>query len=250
MPGRGAAGTVIWTPPPRKSVESHESGVAPPMQLKHDSASLRSAPMNLTSVFEPDGRIPPRYTCEGRDDSPALRWSDVPDNVKSFVVIVNDPDAPGGTFVHWIVYDLPPEARALPEGVPTRESVAGGRHARPERLRWRRLRRPVSTRRASPSLRVHAVCTQHAARPQTGKAGGRRAAGHAGPCACRGGACGALPARAHCGCRAGAPATRGMSRKEDLMKQTSVRWRPRIMNGRIGAPEGGRHARSSGPRDR
>ena len=82
--------------------------------------------MNLTSVFEPDGRIPPRYTCEGRDDSPALRWSDVPDNVKSFVVIVNDPDAPGGTFVHWIVYDLPPEARALPEGVPTRESVAGG----------------------------------------------------------------------------------------------------------------------------
>jgi Raf kinase inhibitor-like YbhB/YbcL family protein len=82
--------------------------------------------MNLTSVFDPDGRIPPRYTCEGRDDSPALRWSDVPSDVKSFVLIVDDPDAPGGTFVHWVLYDLPAETRALPEGIPARESVAGG----------------------------------------------------------------------------------------------------------------------------
>lgn len=82
--------------------------------------------MNLTSVFEPDGRIPPRCTCDGRDDSPALRWSDVPDNVKSFVLIVDDPDAPGGTFVHWVLYDLPPETRELPEGIPPRESVTGG----------------------------------------------------------------------------------------------------------------------------
>jgi Raf kinase inhibitor-like YbhB/YbcL family protein len=83
--------------------------------------------MNLTSVFEPDGRIPPRCTCDGRDASPALRWSDVPDDdVKSFVLIVDDPDAPGGTFTHWVLYDLPPQARALPEGVPPRESMEGG----------------------------------------------------------------------------------------------------------------------------
>jgi Raf kinase inhibitor-like YbhB/YbcL family protein len=82
--------------------------------------------MNLTSVFEPDGRISPRYTCDGRDDSPALRWSDVPDAVKSFVLIVGDPDAPGGTFVHWVLYDLPPKARVLPEGIPPSESVPGG----------------------------------------------------------------------------------------------------------------------------
>jgi Raf kinase inhibitor-like YbhB/YbcL family protein len=82
--------------------------------------------MNLTSVFEPAGQIPARFTCDGRDDSPALRWSDVPDGVKSFVLIVDDPDAPGGTFVHWVLYDLPPEARALTEGIPPRGSVAGG----------------------------------------------------------------------------------------------------------------------------
>ena len=82
--------------------------------------------MNLTSVFEPDGRIPPRYTCDGRDGSPPLGWSDVPDNVRSFVLIVDDPGAPGGTFVHWVVYDLPPEARGLPEGLPPREATAGG----------------------------------------------------------------------------------------------------------------------------
>jgi Raf kinase inhibitor-like YbhB/YbcL family protein len=82
--------------------------------------------MKLSSVFEPDGPIPQRYTCEGRDDSPALRWSDVPDDVKSFVLIVDDPDAPGGAFVHWVLYDLPPEARALPGGLPAHESVARG----------------------------------------------------------------------------------------------------------------------------
>jgi len=71
--------------------------------------------MNLTSVFEPDGPIPPRYTCEGRDESPALRWSEVPDNVRTFVLIVDDPDAPGGRFV-----------QALAEGIPPVASIAGG----------------------------------------------------------------------------------------------------------------------------
>jgi Raf kinase inhibitor-like YbhB/YbcL family protein len=84
------------------------------------------APMNLTSVFEPDGPIPPRYTCEGRDESPALRWSEVPDNVRTFVLIVDDPDAPGGRFVHWVVYDLPAETCALAEGIPPVACAARG----------------------------------------------------------------------------------------------------------------------------
>jgi Raf kinase inhibitor-like YbhB/YbcL family protein len=81
--------------------------------------------MNLTSVFEADGRIPPRYTCDGEDESPALSWSDVPENVKSFVLIVDDPDAPGGTFVHWVLYDVSARARGLAEGLSPGGSVAG-----------------------------------------------------------------------------------------------------------------------------
>lgn len=79
--------------------------------------------MVLTSpAFEPEGTIPPRYTCDGTDNSPALVWHDVPDSAKSLVLIVDDPDAPDPaaprmTWVHWLVYNLPPNTGGLPEAV-------------------------------------------------------------------------------------------------------------------------------------
>src|SRR5215475_6370832 len=70
--------------------------------------------------------IPTKYTCDGDDLSPDLRWSDIPPNTKSFVLICEDPDALSGMFTHWILYDLPPTATELPEGVSTEERLANG----------------------------------------------------------------------------------------------------------------------------
>jgi hypothetical protein len=79
-----------------------------------------------TTAFRPGGTIPAQFTCSGVNVSPALAWSQPPAHTQSFVLIVDDPDAPAGTWVHWVVYNLPASARRLPEGVPTGDAVAGG----------------------------------------------------------------------------------------------------------------------------
>ena len=77
--------------------------------------------MKITSTaFAQDAAIPAKYTCEGGDISPPLAWSEVPGNAKSFVLIVDDPDAPDPaapkmTWVHWVLYNIPAEATGLPE---------------------------------------------------------------------------------------------------------------------------------------
>jgi Raf kinase inhibitor-like YbhB/YbcL family protein len=77
----------------------------------------------LTSpAFAPDGEIPTLFTCEGSDVSPPLEWTGVPDGTKGLILIVDDPDAPDPaapkmTWVHWVLYGIPPDARSLPEGV-------------------------------------------------------------------------------------------------------------------------------------
>jgi Raf kinase inhibitor-like YbhB/YbcL family protein len=77
-----------------------------------------------------NGDIPARFTCSGEDLSPALAWTDPPAGTRSFALITDDPDAPSGTFTHWVVYDLPPSARQLPEGVPRTADPEGGRQGR------------------------------------------------------------------------------------------------------------------------
>lgn len=71
-----------------------------------------------SSAFKNGHAIPARFTCDGEDISPELSWSGAPQDTESFVLIVEDPDAPGGTFIHWVLYDLPGDTRTLPEGVP------------------------------------------------------------------------------------------------------------------------------------
>jgi Raf kinase inhibitor-like YbhB/YbcL family protein len=81
--------------------------------------------MNLTlasSAFVPGGAIPTKHTCDGADISPPLSWSGVPPNTKSLALVVDDPDAPDPkaprmTWVHWILYNLPPDTVTLPEGI-------------------------------------------------------------------------------------------------------------------------------------
>ncbi len=80
----------------------------------------------LTSpAFKAGERIPKIYTCDGEDVSPALRWSGAPAKTASFALIMDDPDAPAGTWVHWVLYDLPAEAKELPQGVAKKDSAAG-----------------------------------------------------------------------------------------------------------------------------
>src|SRR5271157_5468073 len=76
--------------------------------------------------FTSGANIPRQFTCDAADISPALTWNDPPAGTQSFALIADDPDAPVGTWVHWVAYDLPASARQLPEGVPKTEAIAGG----------------------------------------------------------------------------------------------------------------------------
>jgi Raf kinase inhibitor-like YbhB/YbcL family protein len=70
--------------------------------------------------------IPRKYTCDGDDVSPPLNWENVPDGTKSFALISDDPDAPMGTWVHWVLYNMPADLRSLPEGVPKIKKLENG----------------------------------------------------------------------------------------------------------------------------
>ncbi len=83
--------------------------------------------LKLTSTaFTLGGSIPKKFTCDGPDVSPALAWTDAPAGAQSLSLIMDDPDAPAGTWVHWVLYDLPANTRELPEGVPKDNQLSNG----------------------------------------------------------------------------------------------------------------------------
>jgi len=93
-----------------------------------------------SSAFTDGQEIPRRHTCEGEDVSPPLAWSGAPAGTKTFALIVDDPDAPDPkaprmTWVHWVLYNLPATATALPEGVKPAALPAGTREGRND---WKR----------------------------------------------------------------------------------------------------------------
>jgi len=78
-----------------------------------------STQLTLTSdAFPNGGSIPAKYSCVGRNISPALAWGEPPVGTQSFAIIVDDPDAPMGTWVHWVLYNIPAETRSLVEDLP------------------------------------------------------------------------------------------------------------------------------------
>jgi len=83
--------------------------------------------LQLTSPAFVEGKeIPDQYTCQGKDSSPPLRWTAVPTGAKSLALIADDPDAPVGTWTHWVVFDLPPTTTELVEDTPKSQHLPGG----------------------------------------------------------------------------------------------------------------------------
>jgi Raf kinase inhibitor-like YbhB/YbcL family protein len=79
-----------------------------------------------SQAFSVSGTIPTQHTCDGADLSPSLEWTGVPEGVETFALIADDPDAPGGTWVHWVLYNIPADSRSLPQGVPAKQKLEGG----------------------------------------------------------------------------------------------------------------------------
>ena len=77
-------------------------------------------------VFQEGQRVPAKYTCQGQDISPPLAWSEPPTETRSFALIMDDPDAPGGVFTHWVLFNIPPDSHGLPEAVPVQARLSSG----------------------------------------------------------------------------------------------------------------------------
>ena len=79
-----------------------------------------------SAAFVPGGKIPEKYTCDGMDISPPLTWTSGPEGTKAFALICDDPDAPMGTWVHWVLFNLPADVTELRENVPPERELESG----------------------------------------------------------------------------------------------------------------------------
>ncbi len=97
------------------------------VSMAGSSKSDSALPLKLTSsAFATGEKIPQQHTCDGADASPPLLWSDPPAGTQSFALIADDPDAPVGTWVHWVLYDLPADSRGLGAGIAKQQELANG----------------------------------------------------------------------------------------------------------------------------
>jgi hypothetical protein len=86
------------------------------------AASLRME----SPSFQPNAAIPTRFSCDGQNISPALQWQSPPRGTRGLALILRDPDAPSGVFIHWLIYNLPPTLRGLPEGAVKQPELPDG----------------------------------------------------------------------------------------------------------------------------
>jgi Raf kinase inhibitor-like YbhB/YbcL family protein len=77
-------------------------------------------------AFEEGGMIPKKYTCDGPNVSPSLSWDSIPEGTKSLALICDDPDAPGGTWVHWVIFNIPANIKELTENIPPQKTISIG----------------------------------------------------------------------------------------------------------------------------
>lgn len=104
------------------------AGCAPKPTAEKPSAIIAGgSPMTITSPAFADGdTIPKRFSAYGDSKSPELDWADVPEGAKSFALICRDPDAPSGTFIHWVIFNIPATVRQLAEAMPVTERLPDG----------------------------------------------------------------------------------------------------------------------------
>jgi Raf kinase inhibitor-like YbhB/YbcL family protein len=105
------------------AVEPPGSGQSASGQTAHSQGAKKMTFQVTSSAFTQGHPIPKKYTGEGADVSPPLAWSGIPDGTKELVLICDDPDAPNGDWVHWVFYNLPPDTKGLPEGVPRKSKL-------------------------------------------------------------------------------------------------------------------------------
>ena len=99
----------------------------PTIQKEAVMTTDSSSTLVLTSsAFKEGEAIPKQYGCKGADISPPLEWSNIPKGTKSLALIVDDPDAPMGTWVHWVIFNIPATATGLQEKIPTKDSLPDG----------------------------------------------------------------------------------------------------------------------------
>jgi hypothetical protein len=100
-------------------------GIEP--HLKAQAKGEKAMAIQVTSsAFEEGGMIPKKYTCDGEDISPPLQWSGIPEGAVSLALISDDPDAPRGTWVHWVLFNLPPDTGSLQEKIPPLKTLPNG----------------------------------------------------------------------------------------------------------------------------
>jgi hypothetical protein len=115
--------------------------------------------MQLSSPAFGDGeRIPAKYTCDAEDISPPLTWTEPPPHTQAFVLIMDDPDAPGGTFTHWVLFNLPAATRELAEATPDEKAGIRPGSPRNKQLRQNWLRWSLSPTWSPSSLSLHTLC--------------------------------------------------------------------------------------------
>ncbi len=111
------------------STPEEPSQVAPTEEqpVETEDPTVEDTDFRLTSsAFQQGDPIPTIHSCDGEDTSPRLTWTNPPAGVQSFALIFDDPDAPGGTWVHWVLFNLPAETRSLPADVPPDPELASG----------------------------------------------------------------------------------------------------------------------------
>jgi len=126
--------SILWAVACRSSPPVDPLQVASPPQPPSAESGSEPTPsgpgsstLKLTSpAFAPGSPIPIKYSCDGANASPPLEWNFPAGEAQSFALIVDDPDAPGRTWVHWVIYNIPGTSARLPEGVPPEAELANG----------------------------------------------------------------------------------------------------------------------------
>ncbi len=105
-------------------MNAHQRNPSPADTVRATSVALT---MKVSSTgFKNQSKILQRYSCQGENISPDLAWSSAPDGTKSIALVCEDPDAPHGTFIHWVMYNIPSSETGLAENIPQSESLPDG----------------------------------------------------------------------------------------------------------------------------